>query len=621
MAQPIVSDLPICGYFDRQRFRQFGPADSANWYTQQSELGKKKVAMYPDMGRRHVNFLGVNRLQFATEPRYVEKSVNYWYAVVANKIFRIDAQFNTIEITASVKLTTMSGNVFLSFIVVGDPSLPNNTTYVCFVDGQHVYIYSEFDGSFGIVTDSNTPTNPSTIATFGNRIVVAGAGSSTFFLSAINLLGGALGTFSLSKVFTIGYDPDAMPPLAGSAVFAQEEGIIRQMAVLQNTLYLLCDYVTGIWSNIPSTFEAFGGTQTSFPWKKNTSYSIDFGIAPANVNTLDVDFGMMAWVGQNKNGLVQPMISYGGKPQPISTKAVDVLLQRQANVAQQNPFMTGVSDAFLFDYENTIFYRLSAGNYTGTELLDQISVSNSIQYNFENEKWNRCIEVNGERNRIQQHVFLDNRHLVTVEGDSTVYEMSGQYYDNEISNPDASNPQANDAYFALPFRYERITNIIVAGMIEGLKPPGFYAEFKTNYVEIDFVWGDDTFIASSAPFENSVFIVSEEIESNSDPIYITDENGNFIVTENSNYPDLNSPTYYNWFKPNIELLFSDDGGISFKSAGQLEFSMLGVYSWRMRWYQLGCSRNRVYKLVCVSSAPIVILGGTMEVENVSGGAA
>lgn len=608
---PIVSDLPICGYFDRQRFRQFGPADSANWYTQQSELGKKKVAMYPTMGRRHINFLGVNRLQFEAEPRYVEKSVNYWYSVVGNKIYREDAEFNQIEITASVKLTTMNGNVFLSFIVVGDPATPGNTTYVCFVDGQHVYIYSELDNSFGIVTDPNTPKNPSTIATFGNRITVAGAGSSTMSLSEINLLGGAGGTFDLSKVFTIN----------GQAVFAQEEGIIRQMAVLQNTLYVFTDYTTGIWSNIPSTFIAVGGTQTSFPWKKNTSYSFDFGISQANVNTLDVDFGMMAWVGQNKNGLVQPMISTGGKPKPISTKAVDVLLQRQANVARNNPFMTGVSDAFLYDYENTIFYRLSAGNYIGTELLDQISVSNSIEFNFETEEWHRCIEANGERCRIQQHVFLDNRHLVTVQGDNTVYEMSGQFYDNEITNPDATNPQANDAYFALPFRYERVTNIIVAGMIENLNPPGFYAEFKTNYVEIDFVWGDDTFIFSDSPFANTTFIVSEQVDSNGDPIFITDEDGNFITTEDGNFPVQNSPTYFNWFKPNIELLFSDDGGISFKSAGQLEFSMLGVYSWRMRWYQLGCSRNRVYKLVCVSPAPIVILGGTMEVENVSGGAA
>ena len=69
----------------------------------------------------------------------------------------------------------------------------------------------------------------------------------------------------------------------------------------------------------------------------------------------------------------------------------------------------------------------------------------------------------------------------------------------------------------------------------------------------------------------------------------------------------------------MSLYFSDDGGISFNYADNLEFSQLGVYQWRMRWYQLGPSRNRVYKLVCVSPAPIVVLGGVMEVKRSSGG--
>jgi hypothetical protein len=94
-----------------------------------------------------------------------------------------------------------------------------------------------------------------------------------------------------------------------------------------------------------------------------------------------------------------------------------------------------------------------------------------------------------------------------------------------------------------------------------------------------------------------------------------------MISEMGNFPVLDSPQYSNWYKPHIELLFSDDGGISFLTADVLEFSQIGIYQWRMRWYQLGTSRNRVYKLICISPVPIVILGGNMCVRRASGGAA
>jgi len=73
-------------------------------------------------------------------------------------------------------------------------------------------------------------------------------------------------------------------------------------------------------------------------------------------------------------------------------------------------------------------------------------------------------------------------------------------------------------------------------------------------------------------------------------------------------------------KPHIELYWSDDGGVTFQSADLREFSQLGFYRWRMRWYELGPSRNRCYKLVAVSSAPIVVLGACQSVRRSSGGA-
>lgn len=609
-----VTDCPIVGYYDQQRFKQFNPSDAANWYLTPSDIGKKKVAMYPCMGRKHINFLNQNRLIFDQEPRAIYKSVNYWYSIVGNRIFRIDQFYNQIEITATTKINSSAGNIFFTYLVAGtNGSTPDASaiTFVCFADGQNLWIYREDTGAFGAVTDSNMPIRPLYLATFGNRIVVSTANSNLFGLSEINLGGSS---FNLSTCFTIN----------SAAVFSTEISNIGQMAVLENTLYIMCDYTTGVWSNIPSTFISAGGTTTTFPFKKNTTYDWDFGIG--DPNSLDIDFGMIAFLARNRNGLIQPMVSISGqKPEKISSKAIDVKLQQITNFEGMNPFLTLNADGFLYEYEDTIFYRFSAGMYDNTELVDEVSNSISFEYNFDTQKWTRAIELNGQRNRIQDHIFFANKHLVTVEGDSTVYEMSGRFYTNDITNPAHADDPTTDAYLIEPFRYERITPIICAGLIDALVKLGaaFYDDFITDFVEIDFIWGDSTFILSDAPFDNAVFIIDEEKASDGTPQFlVNEENENqFIIAENSNFPVPNSPTYWNWFKPHVELLYSDNGGITFTSADVLQFSDLGVYQWRMRWYNLGTSRNRVYKLICVSPAPIVVLGAQMSVRRASGGTA
>ncbi len=608
-----ITDCPIIGYYDQQRFKQFNPSDCANWYIVPSEIGKKKVAAYPTMGRNHIRFLNQNRLQFDQEPRAIYKSVDFWYAIVGNRIFRIDEFYNQVEITAGVKLLTLSGNIFFTYLVASNnTSTPSGhgLTFACFADGQRLYIYREDNEAFGFVTDTNLPVNPLYLATFGNRIVVSSANTNTYGLSEVNLGGSS---FDLNTCFTIN----------GGAIFAQESGIIGQMGVLQNTLYIFCDYTTGVWSNIPSTFISSGGTVTQFPFKKNTTYDWDFGIG--DPNTLDIDFGMIAFLSRNRNGLVQPMVSTGGKPEKISTKAIDTKIQEITNFEAMNPFLSLNADGFLYEYEDTIFYRFSAGMYNDTGFVDLVENAFSFEFNFDSKTWHRCIELNGERNRNQDHIFFANKHYVTVEGDSTVYEMSGRFYTNEITNESETDKQSINAYSVEPFRYIRTTPIICAGLVDVLVKlgAGFYDDFITDWLEIDFVWGDSTYINSDAPFDNAKFIIDEVAATDGTPQFmVAEDNSNeFIIAEQGNFPVENSPTYNNWYKPHIELLLSDDGGVTFLSADVLQFSQLGVYQWRMRWYELGTSRNRVYKLICVSPAPIVVLGAQMCVRRASGGTA
>ncbi len=578
-------ELPIFCYYDIQRFKQFGAMDCANWYGIQVESGKKKQALYPAMGRKHIRFLNQNKLVFNAEPRVEFKSIRYLYVVDGTTVYQFDQFYNQKTLSINVALGTP---IWFATLAVG------NIVYNLMTDSVNLFLITE-DGSTvtaEVVTDANRPVNPLYVAAFGNRFVVSSEGTPDFYLTTTNATGGAAGLFTINA----------------APLFARASGIINQFGVLHNQLYILCDFVTDVWANIITQITV-GSVTREFPWKLNSSYNFDFGIK--DPNSLSIGFGMMVWLAQNADGLVSFMMTNGQSPQDISSQAINVLLENSAYPETANPFLVSEVDGFLYQYENTIFYRVSAGNYSDFGLLDIDQNAHSIEYNFETGKWGRCIELNGERNRIKKHVYFNNTHLVTVIDDPAIYEMAGNIYHNELRNTAQTNPQATDAFLKYPMRYELITKQIF------LSPD--YAEFEDEYVEIDFVFGNKTFFKNYAPFLNANYLVTEDSTPES-PIFILSEDGKFIITEGSNTPTFNDNHYNALFKPHLELYYSDDGSETFIQADVREFSQLGKYQWRMRWYELACSRNRCYKLVCVSSSPVVILGGNRMSRRVSGGA-
>lgn len=586
-----IEELPIFTYYDVQRFKQFGAMDCANWYGVQVEAGKKKQAMYPAMGRRHIRTFNENRLIFNNQPRDLFKTINYFYVIDGTSVIQFDSFYQQKKIGD----ISLSGEVWYAFLTVG------TITYAMLTDEKNIYIITE-DGTsvtMSTVTDPNAPGGATTggvplyVAAFGSRFVVSLANSPQYYLTRINLFsdGG-----NLSNCFTFGISP----------LFNQASGIIRQFGVLHAQLYIFTDYTTDIWGNI-ATQIIVNGVTSEFPWKLNSSYNWDYGIA--DPHSIDIDFGRMAWLAQNKNGLVTFMSSDGQQPEPLSTEAINVLLQSDVSQQGLSPFIESIAEGFLYQYENTIFYRVSAGKYMNFGILDEENTANCIEYNFSTQKWGRAIELNGERNRIEKHIFFNNIHLVTVQGDSAIYQMAGNIYYNELRN-ETVGPQDDKAFNQYPMRYELVTQHLYLND---------YAEFIDDYVEIDFVFGNKTFYRSNAPFNNTVFIV-DETSTPDIPVYILSEDDKFIIQEGTNTPTFSDNHYNSLFKPYIALYYSDDGGVTFACADGREFSPLGQYRWRMRWYELGISRNRCYKLICVSSAPIVILGAVRNTRRASGGA-
>jgi hypothetical protein len=565
--------------------------DCANWYGIQVESGKKQQALYPSMGRQHVRFLNQNRLIFNSQPRAEFKSINYLYVVDGTIVYQFDRFYNRKTLSINVALGTP---LWFATLAVG------TTIYNMMTDSVNIFVIKE-DGSTvtsEVVTDPNAPGGSTTggrplyVAAFGNRFVVSVADTPDYYLSTVNLAGNANTYFSFGS--------------PAVALNNRASGVINQFAVLHNQLYIMCDFTTDVWANIITQITVAGVTR-EFPWKINSSYNFDFGIA--DPNSLSVDFGRMVWLAKNSNGLVSFMMSNGQAPEDISSQAVNVLLENSTHPDTLSPFLVNEVDGFLYQYENTIFYRAGAGTFVGYGDLDIIDNANSIEYNFETGKWTRCIELNGERNRIQKHVYFNNQHLVIVQDDKAIYQMAGNIYHNELLNPDRESDQADDAFLKFPMRYELVTQQIFL--------PD-YSEFADEYVEIDFVFGNKTFYKNCSPFLNATFIVSEESTADH-PIYILSEDDKYLIKEGSNTPTFDDNHYCALFKPHLELYYSDDGGETFLQADLKEFSPMGQYRWRMRWYEMGCSRNRCYKLICVSSAPIVVLGAVRNTRRVSGG--
>lgn len=586
-----LKPLEIFCYYDQQRFIQFGSMDCANWYGVIAEHGKMQQALYPAMGRKHINFLGSNRLIFVDQPRFIFRSIDYFYVVVGQQVYQYN-QYYTQKILGNVSPV---GDIWAAYLPVG------TLVYVMLTDSVNIWLITE-DGStttMELVTDANAPTNPAYVASFGNRFVVSQANTPDYYLTQVNVSGGA------AACFQFGTTPNYYP-LTNRAT-----GIVRQFGVLHNQLYIFSDYSTDVWSNIPTQVTvtiAMVATLIEFPWKLNTSYNWDYGIA--DPHSLDIDFGMMVWLAQNRNGLVTFMSSNGQQPAAISTQAINVLLQEQPADGSLNPFLVGRVNGFLYQYEDSIFYRAFANESVVINNTDFDQDTNCLEYNFDAKTWHRCIEYDSTPNRILDHIYFNDTHIVTLQNDFAMYQMAGNIYYNEDYEP------FNGTFNQYPMRYELVTpQIFEMG----------YTEFITNYIQIDFVFGNQDFFKSDAAFENTVYLLADVVQPSPPapqlPIpYLVDETGdNYLIAEGSNIPDFDSQHYYGLYKPHIELYVSDDGGETFSSADNREFSQLGQYRWIMRWNELGTSRNRVYKLICVSSAPIVILGAVQDVVPSSGG--
>src|ERR1017187_7295048 len=227
----MIREIPSWDGYDQARFIQFSPSDMANWYSVNAPTGKKQKALYPAMGRVHLNQNGQNILIYDQQPRKIFKSIDYVYIVVGSIIWQVNKTWNS-QVVSIPSFTQSSGDLNFDYLpVIQTPSIGIFTQHVfcMFCTGDQIFVIDEQAPSpiMTLITDPNAPKNPLFPVAFGNRFAVSSRNSTQFVLTQINMGG----ICNPATVFTV----------SGAVVFAQEVGLIRQMCVLQNLLYIFTD--------------------------------------------------------------------------------------------------------------------------------------------------------------------------------------------------------------------------------------------------------------------------------------------------------------------------------------------------------------------------------------------
>lgn len=231
-------------------------------------------------------------------------------------------------VTAIGTLNTTSGVVSIIY---------NNNFEVAFADGVNLYVYNYRTNTFTIIPSANLVGSPTWLSFLDQYIVAAFANSQAFQLSGLN----AATSWSTLNNGLAESDPDNL----------------LAIWLLNQQLYMLGEFTTEIWWDAGST--------GFLPFARSSGV-INYGIEAINSGTIIAN--SLAWLGRNRIGGRQAMLTQGASPTVVSTPALET---------QWGTYST-VADAYSFAYrvggrENWVLTFPSAPNGGATFVYDVVT--------------------------------------------------------------------------------------------------------------------------------------------------------------------------------------------------------------------------------------------------------
>jgi len=348
LARTKTIPLAIVGGTNFSRYNKMSNASTINLMVT-GEEGTQALVPYAGY-TQDLNFI-------SGEPREVFGSTRLGevFAVIGNQILIIDDQF---EYHLIGSLETFEGPVYIT---------ENQASQVGFVDGSFLYVYNYELGNFSQITIPNIL--PAYIDFLDTYTIITDTTRSIFILSAPD----DMTSYSALDEATIQTQAD------------QLQAVVR----LDRTLWVMGKKATELWNDQPTDSLQGLGT-VSFPFKRNNTFSIDYGCL--SQQTIASAFQMLVWLGFNSNSGPTIVYTTGGKPQELSTEGLDYLLK--------NLHSPETSTAFLYKDNGHIMYQI-----TFYDPQDDLT----IVYDFDSKLWYYATDQNLSHYIAKRVVYFQNK--------------------------------------------------------------------------------------------------------------------------------------------------------------------------------------------------------------------
>ena len=318
------------------------------------------------------------------DPREVYEStiLDVMFVVMGNRVYRVNTN---IDYQLVGELDTFSGPVYFA---------ENLASQIGIVDGLALYVYDYANNTFERVDIPDV--TPAYIAFLDTYFIITDQTRRYWIISNSN------------DAYT--YDPLMIAYLQTEADFLQ------CVVPLNRTLWVMGKKVSELWNDNPTGYNASGvGNPVSFPFQRNNSISINYGVL--SIQTICSDFQMLVWLAFSASAGPTIVYTTGGTPEELSPDGLDYILKILS--APED------SSAIMFKENGHILYQI-------TFYTDNLS----IVYDFSSKIWYTVTDQRQNHHIAKRAVFFNNNfYFINFDAKNPgLYLMSSQIntYDGEI---------------------------------------------------------------------------------------------------------------------------------------------------------------------------------------------
>lgn len=276
------------------------------------------------------------------QPRgfYVSTRLGQIVIVIGSTVYLIN---NNLGQRVVGNLDTFNGPVYIA---------ENLASQIALVDGLAMYVYNFSANTF--VRQNITDTVPSYISFLDTYFVITDVVNQKWQISGNNNT-----TFNPLMI----------------AFLQTAADNLQAVVPLKRTLWVMGTKVSELWNDNPTPYTSVsGGSPVSFPFQRNNSLSINYGVL--SVETICSDFDMLVWLAYNAASGPTVLYTKGGAPEDLSTDGLDYVLKNVIEFPKQ-------SVATLRQENGHIIYQLTF--YNPADNL-------SIQYDFSSKLWSNVTD-------------------------------------------------------------------------------------------------------------------------------------------------------------------------------------------------------------------------------------